>query len=99
MPYRAFIFIAILALYACIDNKDYNLDSLTLSPTEAFPLASGSVSILDLISDKDSTYLKTYSDGLLYLSYSQTLKSQDIRNKFNIPTATSTVTFDVPVGS
>lgn len=99
MPYRALIFIAILALSACIDNKDYTLDSLTIKPTEAIPLASGNVSILDLISDQDSTYLKTYSDGLLYLSYSETLKSTDIRDKFNIPNNNSTASFDVPVGS
>ena len=99
MPYRALIFIAILALSACIDNKDYTLDSLTIKPTEAIPLASGDVSILDLISDQDSTYLKTYSDGLLYLSYSETLKSTDIRDKFNIPNNNSTASLDLPVGS
>jgi hypothetical protein len=99
MPHRAFIFIAILALSACIDNKDYTLDSLTITPTEAIPLASGTVSILDFISDGDSAYLKTYPDGLLYLSYSQTLKSEDIRNKFTIPNNSSTASFDLPAGT
>jgi hypothetical protein len=99
MPYRAFIFVAILALSACVDNKDYTLDSLTLAPTEAIPLASGTVSILDLISDKDSSYLRTYPDGLLYLLYSQTLNSSDIRDKFTIPTSNSTATFDLPAGT
>ncbi len=96
---RAFIFIAFLALFACVDNKDYNLNSLTISPTEAIPLASGTVSILDFVSDKDSTHLRTYSDGLLYLLYSQTLNSTDIRAKFTIPTNNSTATFDLPAGS
>lgn len=99
MSQRAFIFIAILALSACIDNKDYTLDSLTISPTEAIPLASGTVSILDFLSDKDSSYLRTYDDGLLYLRYSQTLKSTDIRDKFNIPTSNSTASFDLPAGT
>ncbi len=99
MPYRAFIFVVILAASACVDSKDYTLDSLTISPTEAIPLASGTVSILDFISNKDSAYLRTYSDGLLYLLYSQTLKSTDIRDKFTIPTSTSTASFDLPAGT
>lgn len=96
---RVIVFVFILAFASCIDNKDYTLDSLTLSPTVALPVAFGNISILDLITDKDSAYLKVYPDGLLYFSYSQSLASRDIRNLFIIPTSTTTTGFDFPAGT
>lgn len=99
MLYRVFVFVFILAFTSCIDNKDYTLDSLTLTPTVALPVAFGDISILDLISDKDSAYLKVYSDGLLYFSYSQILTSQSIRNLFAVPNNTSVTGFDLPPGA
>ncbi len=83
MLYRSLVIVGLLALGACLDSKDYDLNSVTITPTVAFPIASGDLSILDLISDKDSAYIKVYSDGLLYLYYAKTLASQDIRQLFN----------------
>ncbi len=99
MHFRSIVVICILALTSCLDNKDYTLDSLTLTPTVAFPLAFGNISVLDLVSDKDSTYLKVYPDGLLYFSYSQTLPSQDVRALFKLPNNTSNFGFDAPAGT
>ena len=67
MLYRAFVFVGLLVLGSCLDSKDYDLNSVTITPTVAIPIASGDLSVLDLISDKDSSYIKVYPDGLLYL--------------------------------
>ena len=99
MRFRIITFLVVIALVSCVSDKDYNFDSLSVSPTLALPLAYGQVSILDLISDKDSAYLKVYPDGLLYFSYYQTLASQDIRELFKLQDNTSSTSFDVPPGT
>ncbi len=99
MLYRAFAFISVLGLVSCLDSKDYNLDTLTLTPTLAVPIAFGDIGILDLITDKDSSYLKVYPDGLLYFSYGQTLASQDIRSLFTLPNNNSSTIFPLPAGT
>ena len=86
MLYRSIVFICVLAVTSCVDNKDYTLDSFALTPTIVVPLAFGQISILDLINDKDSSYLKVYPDGLLYFAYPpKTLVSQDIKGLFTLP--------------
>ena len=86
MLYRSIVFISVLTVTSCLDSKDYTLDSFALTPTMALPLAFGQISILDLISDKDSSYLKVYPDGLLYFAYPpKTLVSQDIKELFKLP--------------
>jgi len=101
MLFRALVLVFVLTLTSCINNKDYNLDSLTLTPSVALPIAFGNISILDLISDKDSSYLKVYPDGLLYFYYSQTLPSQDIRSLFKLPNNTYNLSpaFSIPAGT
>ncbi len=100
MLYRILLFICVLAVASCVNNKDYTLDSLTITPTEAVPIATGNISILDFASDKDSSYLKTYSDGLLYFSYSQTFASRGIRALFDKPANNKvSVSLDLPTGS
>lgn len=96
MRYPSIVFICLLAVTSCLDNKDYNLDSLTLKPSIALPLAYGQISILDLISDKDSSYLKVYPDGLLYFAYPpKTLASQDIKGLFTLPDNVTTTSFNL----
>lgn len=68
-----------------VNSSDYNVKGLEASPTMAVPLAYGNLSISDLLKKQDSSYIKTKSDGLVYLSYDQLLKSQDIRNLITIP--------------
>jgi hypothetical protein len=99
MFYRVLVFVFVLAFASCVDNSDYDLGGLTLTPTMAFPLASGEIGLVNLLTDKDSSYLKTYPDGLLYLQYSKTLGSTDIRNLIDIPNNNSTTGFDLPPGT
>ena len=65
MSNRALVFVLVLAFGSCIDNKDYTLDTLVVTPTVAIPLAHGDISVLDLLTDKDSAYIKVAADGLL----------------------------------
>ncbi|MES1181171.1 MAG: hypothetical protein ABUL44_00095, partial [Flavobacterium sp.] len=77
-----FLIMGILAV-SCKDifNSDgYNIKSIELTPSEALPLAYGSMSIKDILSSQDSQYIKVYPDGLVYLDYDKTLRSQSIRD-------------------
>ncbi|GHN00839.1 hypothetical protein WSM22_23280 [Cytophagales bacterium WSM2-2] len=88
-------------LFSCgniINDKEYNLDSIRLAPQLAVPLAFGSLRIKDILNNADSQYVKVYSDGLVFLSYSQTLKSADIRNLVTMPNQSLTRTFALPAG-
>ncbi len=96
MLYRSLVFVGMLTLGSCLDSKDYDLNSVTITPTVAIPLASGDLSILDLISDKDSSYIKVYPDGLLYFYYAKTLASQDIRQLFNPTDKISNSSINLP---
>jgi hypothetical protein len=48
MLFRAFVLVGILTLTSCLDNKDYTLDTLTLTPSVALPVAFGDISLQDL---------------------------------------------------
>lgn len=82
-----------------IDDKDYNIDSARLAPELAVPLAFGSLHIKDILSSADSQYVKIYPDGLVYLSYSQSLKSGDVRNLITIPNQSLSRSFPLPAGT
>ncbi len=81
---------------SCIDQSDYELDQITLSPTLAVPLVSGNLTINDVLKDQDSVHLSKYDDGLLYLAYQQELTSTDIRDLFSIPAKSLTRSFVLP---
>lgn len=85
-----------LLLYSCIDTSDYELNGVSLSPTLALPLVHGSLTVNDLLSDQDSVHIKEYSDALLYLAYEQELKTQDVRNLFDVPNKSTTKSFILP---
>lgn len=97
------IFCLICAIiFSCgniIDDKDYKLDSARLAPQLAAPIAFGSLHIKDILNSQDSQYVKVYPDGLVYLSYSQTLKSGDVRNLISIPNQSLSRSFSLPAGT
>jgi hypothetical protein len=75
-----------LVVFSCsLNNNDYTIKGLQANPTMAVPLAYGDLSVSDLLKKQDSAYVKIKPDGLVYLSYDQLLKSQDIRNLITIP--------------
>lgn len=99
MLFRALLFLALLVLASCINDKDYDPNSVALTPTIALPLATGTVTLKDLISDKDSAYLKVYPDGLMYFSYSKIFPSTELRDRFAIPDKNSVTDFFMPAGT
>jgi len=100
MLYRFLLIFFVLTAISCINSKDYDLNSVTISPTLALPLATGNIGVLDLASSLDSSYLKTYSDGLLYFSYTQTYPSRGIRDLFTLsPNNSFNTSFDLPTGT
>ncbi len=93
-------FLCLLVITGCsINNNDYNIKGLSSQPTVALPLLQGSIGLTDLFSQQDSTYVKVYPDGLIYLSYDQELESRDIRNLVVIPDVTTTHFLGVPSGT
>src|SRR5690349_21611242 len=75
-----------LLLESCtINDKDFQIKGVQSNPALVAPLASGELSILDVLKDKDSANIKVKPDGLVYLSYDQQLVSQDIRGLILIP--------------
>lgn len=94
-------FLLILAVFlaSCIDESQYDFQRVTLSPTLAFPVAFGDMGIVDILSNEDTAYVRSYPDGLLYLYYEKTLPSRDIRDLFSLPNNSSTTSFDLPAGT
>jgi len=84
---------------ACIDSDDYDIDKVSLKPSVALPLVTGSLSIDDILSDDDADNVKVYPDGLVYLSYRQQLKAQSIRELFEVPNKSITRSFVIPAGT
>jgi len=74
-----------LVLTSCIDSDEYDVEGVTANPSITLPLAYGDLGIEDFLSNRDSSYIKVYDDGLVYLFYEQTLESPDIRNLIVIP--------------
>lgn len=97
--FRFASFLGLFVLFSCLDEKDYSIDSLTVNPSIAIPLTHGDLSIKDLIKDTDSVYVKVYPDDLVYLSYSQTLVTEDIRDLFTIPDKTINQSLIIPAGT
>ncbi len=91
-----FWFLMFLSFISCIDQNDYSLKSVEVSPTVALPLVFGELAIQDLIKGEDSAYVKVDSDDVVYLSYSQTLATQGIRELFTVPDKSLNRSFFVP---
>lgn len=93
----------IAGLWACgdiLNDDEYDIESLSATPSYSVPVAFGDLSIQDILSRQDSQYIKVYSDGLVYLNYEQTLKSQAIRELIEIPDKNNvTASLAVPAGT
>lgn len=84
---------------SCVDESQYNIQQVQLSPTLAFPIAFADMGIVDMLSSTDSAYIRAYPDSLLYLYYPSTLRSSAIRDLFNIPDNNSSNLFNLPAGT
>ncbi len=87
------------SIWSCKDalnTDDYKLKKATANPTLDLPIASGDLVINDFLSKGDQAKIKVYNDGLIYLLYEQTLKSQGIRDLFDFPSKSFVKTVPVP---
>ena len=90
---QAWLYLAAAPLffYSCDFNNilDTDIEAIVSAPTLAIPLGYGSLSLVDLLNDEDSTSIKIYQGGpdndVLFLSYEQTLKTQTIRDLLTLP--------------
>ncbi|HEY5825045.1 MAG TPA: hypothetical protein VIT44_11795 [Cyclobacteriaceae bacterium] len=100
LTYRFTLFLGLLTLFSCIDDSDYQLDEAHLNPSLALPLIYGDLTIQDILDSTDNSgTVKIYPDGLVYLAYTEELKSQDIRELFSIPDKSLSRSFILPPGT
>jgi len=99
IPRIALAILLALTLFACVDVSEYEIDRLEARPDLTVPLGFGSLSIQDFLQTADSEFIHTRPDGLLYLRYTEELRSADIRNLFTIPARSVNRSFVIPGGT
>lgn len=86
----------VLLCVSCLDQSEYDIDSVNWNPSVALPLVNGKLQITDLLNNDDSTHVKTDPNGLLYIEYDHALQSQDIRELFDVPSKAVAKSFVLP---
>jgi hypothetical protein len=88
-----------LLVFSCVDVSQYEVDYVEAQPTFSLPLGFGDLSIRDFLRKTDTSFVRVRPDGLLYLQYTETLRSSDIRGLFNIPNRSVNRSFIIPAGN
>jgi len=96
---RILLLVSVLYFASCVDESQYNIQQVQLSPTIAFPVAFADMGIVDMLSSSDSAYIRAYPDSLLYLYYPSTLRSAVIRDLFDLPDNNNSNLFNLPPGT
>lgn len=82
-----FVFFFTSVLVSCgdelLDSDEYDLDKVKVTSDMALPLASGDLSISDLLTQPE--FVRVYPDGLVYLLYDDTQELSDIRDMVKFP--------------
>lgn len=94
-----FLALTALLIWSCKDalnTDDYKLKKVIGNPTLALPIASGDLVTNDFLSNVDQAQIKVYNDGLIYLFYQQTLKTQSIRDLIIFPSRSFTKIVPIP---
>ncbi len=94
----SFLLLVALSCSDILNTDEYEIKKLQATPSYDLPLAFGDLSINDLLSEEESANIKVDADGLVYLLYEQTLKSQDIRDLLQFPNKSLNKTVPVPGG-
>lgn len=96
-----YITMLVFLVWSCgdiLNSDEYDIESIEAAPTMALPLAFGELSLQDMLNKKDSTFIQIDEDGLIYLEYSKTLKSQAVNDLIAIPDKENiTNTLSVPM--
>ena len=91
--------ILMAACSGIINSDDYDLKKIKANPTLNLPLAFGDLTIDDFLSKADSANIKVDKDGLVYLLYEQTLKTQGIRDLIDFPSRSFIKVVPLPAGT
>jgi hypothetical protein len=93
------IYLLCLFLASC-GFEDINFDNIEVEewqPTFALPIFQGNITISDMVSATDSSFLRAREDGLLEFVYSQSVLSFDLDNLVEVPAITpDRNTFEAP---
>jgi hypothetical protein len=84
-----------LVIASCGDifnSDEYDINKVKAAPSLTLPLAYGDLVIKDLLDKTGQANIQVYSDGLVYLAYNQTLKTQGIQSLLTFPDKN----FDLP---
>ncbi len=98
MTRRLLLILLVFLLASCFNEDDYDIQEVRVTPTMAIPIAFGDMGLVDLLANSDTSFIRSYPDGLLYLYYNSTLPSRDIRDMFDIQDNNSTIAFPLPAG-
>ena len=80
------VLVGLFLLAGCtFSDEEYKIETISVSPEVAIPLATGTLIMQDILDQTDSAYVKVYPDGLVYLSYEDELVTQDIRDLIDVP--------------
>ena len=97
-----YIIVLVFAITSCgnvFDSNDYNVKNVKASPSLDFPLAYGSLVIQDFLAKADQANIQVDPDGLVYLLYDQTLKTQGVGDLLNFPSKSFNTDVVVPGGT
>jgi hypothetical protein len=95
------LFLAVsLIIISCgdiFDSDEYNINKLKLAPSITLPLASGDLVIQDFLTKADKANIQVYpagspNEGVVYLAYNQTLKTQGIQDLLVFPNKNFNIT-------
>jgi len=90
--------LSLVALFACVDLSDYDVDRIDATPSLALPLISGRFTLNDLLDKADPSIVKVYPDGLIYFAYQKDMKTGAVGDLFSVPDMSSSFAFSVPGG-
>lgn len=95
-----FLLLPIIAtLHSCLDSEEYDLDKLAginVSPSYAFPLATGGLKMADLLHMDDSATLRVRDDQVLYFHYEKNMKDNTINETLALPDVGAGQTLTLP---
>jgi hypothetical protein len=75
-------------LTSCINSDEFDpnrIAEVNWNPAYSVPVLYGSLSIKDILNDRDSAALSVYPDGLYFLDYEDKLESRDITSLIEVP--------------
>ncbi len=84
------VYLLCVLLFSC-GFEDINFDNIEVEewrPTFAVPIFDGNITVADMVSTTDSSFLRAREDGLLEFVYSQSVLSFNVDELVEVPAIT-----------